>query len=91
MHGKFQPALLSCSVRMAVHTVQIEYVVTSPFLRCLQTSTEIVAALKLPAGRWLVDWAMGEVSECLRYPSYQCSASKLDHHIVLAPNVCTNL
>ncbi|KAF5829727.1 hypothetical protein DUNSADRAFT_15574, partial [Dunaliella salina] len=42
--------------------LQIDYIVTSPFLRCLQTSTEIVAALKLPTGRWLVDWAMGEVS-----------------------------
>ncbi|KAJ9508799.1 hypothetical protein QJQ45_028112, partial [Haematococcus lacustris] len=44
-------------------SLQIQYVVVSPFQRCLQTSAPIVAALGLPPGRWLVDWALGEVCE----------------------------
>lgn len=40
----------------------IEYVITSPFLRCLQTSSEIVAALGMAQGQWLLDWSMAEVS-----------------------------
>jgi len=43
--------------------LRIEYVVTSPFLRCLQTSAEVVAKLMLPQGRWLVDFGMGEIGE----------------------------
>jgi hypothetical protein len=76
--------------------LQIDYVVSSPYLRykrllphcgfcdvlhfgtllhllsrrCLQTSAELVAALQLPEGRWLVDWAMGEVRW---HSSSQCS------------------
>ncbi len=34
---------------------------TSPFLRCLQTSAEIVDELGLPQGRWLAVWPMCEV------------------------------
>ncbi|KAJ9510766.1 hypothetical protein QJQ45_027606 [Haematococcus lacustris] len=44
-------------------SLQIQYVVVSPFQRCLQTSAPIVAALGLPPGRWLVDWALSEVCE----------------------------
>ncbi len=39
----------------------IDYVLTSPFVRCLQTSGEIVAQLGLAQGRWLVVWPMCEV------------------------------
>lgn len=39
----------------------IDYVLTSPFLRCLQTSAEIVDELGLAQGRWLVVWPMCEV------------------------------
>jgi broad specificity phosphatase PhoE len=39
----------------------IEYVITSPFVRCLQTSAEIVEELGLEQGRWLVIWPMCEV------------------------------
>lgn len=43
--------------------LDVDIVVTSPFLRCLQTSSEIVAELELPQGRWLVDWALSEICD----------------------------
>lgn len=39
----------------------IQIVITSPFVRCLQTSAEIVAELGLKPGHWLVDWGLAEV------------------------------
>lgn len=39
----------------------VDYVLTSPFVRCLQTSSEIVAQLGLAQGRWLATWPMCEV------------------------------
>ncbi|PNW84963.1 hypothetical protein CHLRE_03g165900v5 [Chlamydomonas reinhardtii] len=41
----------------------IDYVLTSPFLRCLQTSAEIVDELGLAQGRWLVVWPMCELCD----------------------------
>ncbi|MEW5309627.1 MAG: hypothetical protein WDW38_001504 [Sanguina aurantia] len=41
----------------------IEYIITSPFLRCLQTSSEIVSAMGLTHGQWLLDWSMAEMCE----------------------------
>lgn len=50
----------------------IEYVITSPFLRCLQTSSEIVSAMGLTHGQWLLDWSMAEV---------RASHGKTHHHL----------
>jgi len=44
----------------------IDIIVCSPFLRCLQTSAEIVSVLKLPPTSWIVAWNLAEV--CM--PSY---------------------
>ncbi|GLI68835.1 hypothetical protein VaNZ11_013378 [Volvox africanus] len=41
----------------------IDYVFTSPFVRCLQTSAEIVDELGLEQGRWLVLWPMAELCD----------------------------
>ncbi|GLC35762.1 hypothetical protein PLESTB_000491600 [Pleodorina starrii] len=41
----------------------IDYVLTSPFVRCLQTSAEIVDELGLEQGRWLVLWPMAELCD----------------------------
>lgn len=43
--------------------LDIHYVLTSPFLRCLQTSAEIVDELGLPQGRWLAVWPMCELCD----------------------------
>ncbi|KAG2499249.1 hypothetical protein HYH03_002828 [Edaphochlamys debaryana] len=42
---------------------EIDYVLTSPFVRCLQTSAEIVDELQLSQGRWLVVWPMCELCD----------------------------
>ncbi|KXZ56348.1 hypothetical protein GPECTOR_1g308 [Gonium pectorale] len=42
---------------------QIDYVLTSPFVRCLQTSAEIVDELGLEQGRWLAVWPMCELCD----------------------------
>lgn len=40
----------------------VDYVISSPFKRCLQTSAGIVRNLPgLPQGHWLVDWQLAEV------------------------------
>ena len=39
----------------------IDYIVTSPFLRCLQTSAEILVALGLDLDHLIVDGQMSEV------------------------------
>lgn len=42
----------------------VDYVISSPFKRCLQTSAGIVRNLPgLPQGHWLVDWQLAEVHE----------------------------
>lgn len=43
--------------------IDVDFVITSPFLRCLQTSAEIVSELGLPQGRWLVDWTLSEICD----------------------------
>lgn len=48
-------------VAKELEAMQIDYVITSPFQRCLQTSAGIVAELELPQDRWLVDWSFSEV------------------------------
>lgn len=40
----------------------IDYVVTSPFLRCLQTSAEILVGLGLDLDHLIVDGQFSEVS-----------------------------
>eukprot|EP00798_Chlamydomonas_sp_ICE-L_P026951 gene26951-34977_t len=45
----------------ALRELDIAVVVTSPYLRCLQTSAAIVKELDLPQGSWFVDWSFGEV------------------------------
>lgn len=64
-HGRAQAKEAAQNLVAAQSQLKIEYVVTSPFLRCLQTSSEIVSQLQLPPGRWLVDFGMGEVSCCV--------------------------
>jgi hypothetical protein len=40
----------------------VDYVISSPFKRCLQTSAGLVRNLQgLQDGHWLVDWQLGEV------------------------------
>jgi broad specificity phosphatase PhoE len=39
----------------------VDYVVSSPFRRCLQTSAGVVKQLGLQQGQWLVDWQLSEV------------------------------
>lgn len=40
----------------------VDYVISSPFKRCLQTSAGAVRGLPdLPQGHWLVDWQLAEV------------------------------
>jgi hypothetical protein len=40
----------------------VDYVISSPFKRCLQTSAGAVRSLSgLQAGHWLVDWQLAEV------------------------------
>ena len=42
----------------------MDYVISSPFKRCLQTSAGLVKSLPgLQEGHWLVDWQLGEVGE----------------------------
>lgn len=42
----------------------VDYVISSPFKRCLQTSAGLVKSLPgLQEGHWLVDWQLGEVGE----------------------------
>lgn len=60
-HGRNQAIEAAQALADQQGSLQIEYVVTSPYQRCLQTSAEIVARLNLPQGRWLVDWGLGEV------------------------------
>jgi broad specificity phosphatase PhoE len=49
------------TVAAAMQALGIEVVITSPFRRCLQTSAEIVAAMGLSQGAWIVDWGLSEV------------------------------
>eukprot|EP00879_Flechtneria_rotunda_P015311 GHRR01016005.1.p1 GENE.GHRR01016005.1~~GHRR01016005.1.p1 ORF type:complete len:322 (+),score=98.43 GHRR01016005.1:3358-4323(+) len=41
----------------------VDYVISSPFKRCLQTSAGVVAGLGLSTGQWLVDWQLAEVCD----------------------------
>jgi len=42
--------------------LSVDYVISSPFKRCLQTSAGVVRGLRgLPEGHWLVDWQLAEV------------------------------
>jgi broad specificity phosphatase PhoE len=42
----------------------VDYVISSPFKRCLQTSAGAVRnLLGLQQGHWLVDWQLAEVRE----------------------------
>jgi hypothetical protein len=40
----------------------VQFVVCSPYQRCLQTAAALVRRLKLPHGRWLVSWGLAEAS-----------------------------
>jgi broad specificity phosphatase PhoE len=50
-------------VAYSVRELGLEHVITSPFLRCLQTSAEIVSTLDLEQSRWAVDWSLAEVCD----------------------------
>jgi broad specificity phosphatase PhoE len=39
----------------------VDFVISSPFRRCLQTSAGVVKRLGLQQGQWLVDWQLSEV------------------------------
>jgi broad specificity phosphatase PhoE len=43
--------------------LKVDYVISSPFKRCLQTAAGVVRGLtgKLEEGHWLVDWQLAEV------------------------------
>jgi hypothetical protein len=52
----------------------VDYVISSPFKRCLQTSAGVVRGLPyLPQGHWLVDWQLAEVGpQWHAYPFLFC-------------------
>jgi broad specificity phosphatase PhoE len=50
-------------VAYAVRELGIEHIITSPFLRCLQTSAEIVSTLDMKQNNWAVDWSLSEISD----------------------------
>jgi broad specificity phosphatase PhoE len=58
----------------------VDYVISSPFRRCLQTSAGVVKQLGLQQGQWLVDWQLSEVrcgtreSICFGYCHLQSTA-----------------
>jgi broad specificity phosphatase PhoE len=56
------PCLQAAEAASKLIGYTVDYVITSPFKRCLQTSAGAVRRLPdLPAGHWLVDWQLAEV------------------------------
>jgi broad specificity phosphatase PhoE len=47
----------------AMRELGIEHIITSPFVRCLQTSAEIVSTLDMKQNNWAVDWSLSEICD----------------------------
>lgn len=56
----------------------VDYVISSPFKRCLQTSAGVVKNLPgLQEGRWLVDWQLGEVRQAQGLSTEWCVCAQM--------------
>ena len=49
------------SVALELKDLQFDYVISSPFLRCLQTSAQILSQLDLTLDHFIIDCQLGEV------------------------------
>jgi broad specificity phosphatase PhoE len=61
VHAVSSATLQANEVASKLDGFSVDYVISSPFRRCLQTSAGVVKQLGLQQGQWLVDWQLSEV------------------------------